>query len=103
MIPAATPARTCSAEATAIQHFSVRILRSSLPPQRSSASGCQNMSAGRGLDRQPNGCLLWRMDEDAVFHALADASRRALLDRLRARNGQTLAELCEGLAMTRQA
>ena len=43
------------------------------------------------------------MDEDAVFHALADPSRRALLDRLRARNGQTLAELCEGLAMTRQA
>ncbi len=43
------------------------------------------------------------MDEDAVFHALADASRRVLLDRLRARNGQTLAELCGGLAMTRQA
>jgi DNA-binding transcriptional ArsR family regulator len=43
------------------------------------------------------------MDEDAVFHALADASRRALLDSLRARDGQTLMELCEGLAMTRQA
>jgi DNA-binding transcriptional ArsR family regulator len=43
------------------------------------------------------------MDEDAVFHALADRSRRALLDRLRTRDGQTLAELCEGLAMTRQA
>ena len=40
---------------------------------------------------------------DDVFRALADASRRQLLDRLHARNGQTLNELCEGLAMTRQA
>jgi DNA-binding transcriptional ArsR family regulator len=42
-------------------------------------------------------------DADAVFRALADASRRQLLDRLHARNGQTLSELCDGLAMTRQA
>jgi DNA-binding transcriptional ArsR family regulator len=40
---------------------------------------------------------------DAVFKALADASRRELLDRLRAENGQTLGDLCERLAMTRQA
>ncbi|HET9718207.1 MAG TPA: metalloregulator ArsR/SmtB family transcription factor [Pseudolabrys sp.] len=40
---------------------------------------------------------------DAVFKALADASRRELLDRLRAENGQTLGELCGRLAMTRQA
>lgn len=40
---------------------------------------------------------------DAVFKALADPSRRALLDRLHARNGQSLSELCDGLAMTRQA
>jgi DNA-binding transcriptional ArsR family regulator len=40
---------------------------------------------------------------DDVFKALADASRRALLDRLHARNGQTLSELCDGLDMTRQA
>ena len=40
---------------------------------------------------------------DEVFKALADASRRQLLDRLHARGGQTLNELCEGLAMTRQA
>ena len=40
---------------------------------------------------------------DAVFRALADASRRELLDRLRADNGQTLGQLCERLAMTRQA
>ena len=40
---------------------------------------------------------------DEVFKALADASRRQLLDRLRADNGQTLGELCARLAMTRQA
>ena len=40
---------------------------------------------------------------DEVFKALADGSRRVLLDRLHARNGQTLNELCDGLAMTRQA
>jgi DNA-binding transcriptional ArsR family regulator len=43
------------------------------------------------------------MEMDDVFKALADASRRSLLDRLHARAGQTLNELCEGLAMTRQA
>ena len=40
---------------------------------------------------------------DEVFKALADSSRRSLLDRLHVRNGQTLIELCDGLAMTRQA
>src|SRR5262245_1738723 len=44
-----------------------------------------------------------RRDEDLVFTALADAGRRKLLDRLFARNGQTLGDLCAGLAMTRQA
>ena len=43
------------------------------------------------------------MSMDAVFRALADRSRRRLLDRLRARNGQSLNELREGLDMTRQA
>jgi DNA-binding transcriptional ArsR family regulator len=40
---------------------------------------------------------------DKVFKALADASRRQLLDRLRADNGQTLGQLCAHLEMTRQA
>ena len=40
---------------------------------------------------------------DEVFKALADASRRSLLDRLHVSGGQTLNELCDGLAMTRQA
>jgi DNA-binding transcriptional ArsR family regulator len=44
-----------------------------------------------------------RKDDDAVFRALADGSRRDLLDRLHRRNGQTLLELCDGLEMTRQA
>jgi DNA-binding transcriptional ArsR family regulator len=40
---------------------------------------------------------------DAVFKALSDRSRRLLLDMLRERNGQTLTELCAGLAMARQS
>jgi DNA-binding transcriptional ArsR family regulator len=43
------------------------------------------------------------MDMDDVFKALADPTRRELLDRLRAENGQTLGELCERLDMSRQA
>jgi DNA-binding transcriptional ArsR family regulator len=43
------------------------------------------------------------MDFDPVFRALADASRRELLDRLFEKNGQTLSELCDGLDMSRQA
>ena len=40
---------------------------------------------------------------DAVFKALADPSRRKLLDVLHTNNGQTLSELCAHLAMSRQA
>ena len=43
------------------------------------------------------------MSIDAVFKALADPIRRQLLDSLYARNGQTLNELCDGQAITRQA
>jgi DNA-binding transcriptional ArsR family regulator len=42
-------------------------------------------------------------DEDKVFKALADASRRRLLDRLRKDSGLRLNELCEQHNMTRQA
>jgi DNA-binding transcriptional ArsR family regulator/uncharacterized protein YndB with AHSA1/START domain len=38
-----------------------------------------------------------------VFKALADGSRRRLLDRLNAHNGQSLRELCSGLDMARQS
>jgi uncharacterized protein YndB with AHSA1/START domain/DNA-binding transcriptional ArsR family regulator len=41
--------------------------------------------------------------DDEVFRALADPSRRRLLDMLNAHNGQTLRELCAGLDMARQS
>ena len=43
------------------------------------------------------------MDVDKVFKALADPTRRRLLDLLHADNGQTLGALCEHMDMTRQA
>jgi DNA-binding transcriptional ArsR family regulator len=43
------------------------------------------------------------MSMDKVFKALADPSRRRLLDLLHAENGRTLGDLCEHLAMSRQA
>ena len=42
-------------------------------------------------------------ERDAVFAALSDEYRRVLLERLRRTNGQTLARLCEGLPISRQA
>jgi DNA-binding transcriptional ArsR family regulator len=42
-------------------------------------------------------------DIDTVFKALADPSRRELLDRLHAKNGQSLTDLCQGLGMARQS
>jgi DNA-binding transcriptional ArsR family regulator len=42
-----------------------------------------------------------RGDDDLVFKALADATRRHLLDRLFERDGRTLTELEEKLEMTR--
>ncbi|MBU6257098.1 MAG: ArsR family transcriptional regulator [Bradyrhizobium sp.] len=41
-------------------------------------------------------------DPDLLFKALADPSRRRLLDLLHAHDGRTLSELCEHLDMTRQ-
>jgi DNA-binding transcriptional ArsR family regulator len=43
-----------------------------------------------------------RHDADALFKALADPSRRKLLDLLHAHDGRTLNELCEHMDMTRQ-
>jgi DNA-binding transcriptional ArsR family regulator len=43
------------------------------------------------------------LDTDKVFKALADATRRRLLDQLHKDNGQTLTQLCEQMDMTRQA
>ena len=43
------------------------------------------------------------MNDDLVFRALGDASRRRLVDRLHARDGQSLHALSEGLGMSRQA
>ena len=43
------------------------------------------------------------MDDDKVFKALGDPSRRKLLDRLCEKNGQSLGELCETLDITRQS
>ncbi|HZZ35610.1 MAG TPA: metalloregulator ArsR/SmtB family transcription factor [Caulobacteraceae bacterium] len=42
-------------------------------------------------------------DMDKVFKALADRSRRHLLDRLHTHDGQTLNALCADLEMSRQA
>lgn len=49
--------------------------------------------------------MMGRVDDDlgAVFRALADPTRRRLLDRLHERNGQTLGELCASLTMARQS
>src|SRR5215212_1329085 len=57
---------------------------------------------------QVNACMMLVMgrdapDVDAVFKALADRTRRLLLDRLREQDGQTLGELCARLGMARQS
>lgn len=41
-------------------------------------------------------------EADLLFNALADPTRRKLLDLLHAHDGRTLKELCENLDMTRQ-
>jgi uncharacterized protein YndB with AHSA1/START domain/DNA-binding transcriptional ArsR family regulator len=50
---------------------------------------------------QSGDCIMQVMD--AVFRALADPTRRRLLDGLRAEDGQTLGRLCASLDMTRQS
>src|SRR5687767_4889101 len=58
--------------------------------------GCLNLQAANWLH-------VWGWQMDEVFKALADPSRRRLLDSLNARNGQSLRELCTGLDMARQS
>jgi uncharacterized protein YndB with AHSA1/START domain/DNA-binding transcriptional ArsR family regulator len=58
------------------------------------------------IDMQADTCMIGGVDDGdlgPVFKALADPTRRLLLDRLRERNGQTLGELCGSLAMARQS
>lgn len=43
------------------------------------------------------------MDHNLVFQALADATRRTLLERIHARSGQSLSALASGLGISRQA
>ena len=54
---------------------------------------------------QEYACIMVRMASDLnqVFKALADPTRRQLLDRLHQQNGQTLSELCGSLSMARQS
>jgi DNA-binding transcriptional ArsR family regulator len=65
-------------------------------------------------DMQPNACLSVSGSQLAAYHrgmaeidgvlrALADPSRRLLLDRLNQRDGQSLHQLCEALSMARQS
>ena len=61
-----------------------------------------------GRNKKPGCChatkrLHIRRVLDAVFKALADPSRRKLLDELHTNNGQTLSELCAHPVMSRQA
>lgn len=46
--------------------------------------------------------MVERRGENLLFKALADPSRRKLLDVMHAHDGRTLNELCEHLDMTRQ-
>jgi len=55
------------------------------------------------VDADADGTIPAGGDDGAVFRALADPTRRALLDRLRERSGQTLGELCGPLDMARQS
>jgi DNA-binding transcriptional ArsR family regulator/uncharacterized protein YndB with AHSA1/START domain len=52
---------------------------------------------------QRQGAAAPRTPMDDVFKALADPTRRRLLDSLNARNGQNLTDLCAGTAMSRQS
>jgi DNA-binding transcriptional ArsR family regulator len=82
---------------------------SSLSPAHSGARFDPRLTSTDTVDTQVNTCLLWGVAEADVFRALADATRRAILDELVEREPQTLFELCtrlaakHGLSSTRQA
>jgi DNA-binding transcriptional ArsR family regulator len=65
------------------------------------ASPAHHLAASRSrrprLDRQVVTCLSWGVSD--VYRALADPTRRVILDELTERDGQTLFELCARLAM----
>ena len=73
-------------------------------PDRGTAARCEPRPPGPS--NSLTGCET-DLDEptnaDRVFRALADPTRRRLLDRLYERNGQTLGQLCENLDMARQS
>jgi DNA-binding transcriptional ArsR family regulator len=57
----------------------------------------------RNQSRRADQCRARTTETDQVFKALADGTRRRLLDRLHEHSGQTLGELCEHIDMTRQS
>jgi DNA-binding transcriptional ArsR family regulator len=69
-----------------------------VPPTRTTS-----ISAATDRTETPSTKVLNISDIDKVFKALADPSRRHLLDLLHRENGQTLTALCEHMDMTRQA
>src|SRR5207248_389143 len=70
------------------------------------SAGSRGLTCSRWVaycKRQPDSCMFGRQAMDDVFRALADPSRRLLLDSLNRRGGQSLRELCAGLDMARQS
>ena len=66
-------------------------------------SPCSRTSAKVPPTLTTSRCGVGHLDIDKVFKALADPTRRRLLDLLHRDNGQTLTALCEHMDMTRQA
>jgi DNA-binding transcriptional ArsR family regulator len=70
-------------------HANLTRLESSLAPETTTSESTTGIEGTSTIDK--------------VFKALADPTRRRLLDLLHEDNGQTLTALCEHMAMTRQA
>src|SRR5258708_22107805 len=69
------------------------------PDRQPEQTAKEERMMNRAASRLPN----QQVQMDAIFRALADPSRRHLLDRLNECNGQTLGELCAGFEMARQS